>query len=61
MMRLVLAFARIVVAYPGGGGVYGELAIPTSPPPLMRRMVILITFTETKFLPTTGLKYLAAY
>lgn len=28
---------------------------------LMRRMVILITFTETKFLPTTGLKYLAAY
>ena len=33
--------------------------LPT--PPLMRRMVILITFTETKFLPTTGLKYLAAY
>ena len=24
-------------------------------------MVILITFTETKFLATTGLKYLAAY
>lgn len=32
-----------------------------SPLPLMRRIVILITFTETKFLPTTGLKYLAAY
>lgn len=39
----------------------GNLQSPLPLLPSSLDEMILITFTETKFLPTTGLKYLAAY